>query len=265
MKNLIIIFLFFIITPFFSCKKVINVNLNNASPQVVIIGEVTDAPGPYQVSINQTVNFSSDNNFPPVSGAMVTISDNAGLNDSLTETSPGVYATHSNWQGQPGNTYTLNVTASGKNYTAISTMPQPVQLDSVGFQQDSRGNKTVIEAVPNFQDPPGIANYYQFTETINGTPLNKIFIFDDRLSDGKYIQRPLNDDSVHLHTGDQLSFSMYSIDENVFQYFSELRQLLDANPFNEATPANPDTNITNGALGYFSAHTVQTKQLVVHL
>jgi len=57
---------------------------------------------------------------------------------------------------------------------------------------------------------------------------------------------------------------MYCIDENVFKYFFELRQLLNANPFNEATPANPDTNLTNGALGYFSAHTIQSKSLTVH-
>jgi hypothetical protein len=266
MKNSIIFIFFFFTTAFFSCKKVISVNLNNASPQIVIIGDVTNAQGPYQVSINTTINFSADNNFPGVSGATVIISDNNGLNDSLIETSSGVYTTHSFWQGQPGNTYSLNVTSAGKNYTAISTMPQPVNLDSVGFEQDSRGNNnTVIEAVPTFQDPPGIANYYQFTETINDTPLNRIFVFDDRLSDGKYIRLPLFDDSVHLRMGDQLTFSMYSIDANVFQYFSELQQLLFANPFNEATPANPDTNLSGGALGYFSAHTIQTKQVVVHL
>ena len=33
----------------FSCTKVINVNLNNANPNIVIEGVVSDAPGPYQV------------------------------------------------------------------------------------------------------------------------------------------------------------------------------------------------------------------------
>ena len=42
MKNFIIGISFFAGACFFSCKKVINVNLNNASPQVVITGEVTN-------------------------------------------------------------------------------------------------------------------------------------------------------------------------------------------------------------------------------
>jgi len=266
MKNFIIGISLFTGACFFSCKKVITVNLNNASPQVVIVGEVTNLPGPYQLSITSTVNFSATNTFPPVSGAFVTIGDNTGFYDTLTEGPAGVYSTHSSWQGQPGNTYTLSIVAGGKTFTAVSTMPQPVPLDSVDFQQDARGrNSDVIEAIPYFQDPAGIANYYQFTETINDTPLNKIFVFDDQYSDGKYISVPLFDDSVHLKIGDKLNFSMYCIDKNVFQYFSELQQLLEANPFNEATPANPDTNIKGGGLGYFSAHTVEVKQATVHL
>jgi hypothetical protein len=263
MKNLIIVSSLLIAISLISCKKVITVDLNNASPQLVIKGEVTNAAGPYQISINTTVNFSATNTFPPVSGAQVTINDNTGINDSLTETSPGVYATHSYWQGQPGNTYSLNVTVSGKNYTATSTMPQQVNLDSVGFQKVTNGRTPAIEAVAYFQDPPGVTNYYQFSEVINDTLLNKIFIFQDRLSDGKYISQPFDTDSLHLLPGNQLSFSMYSIDKNVYQYFSELRQLLNANPFNEATPANPGSNISGGALGYFSAHTIQTRHLTV--
>jgi hypothetical protein len=248
-----------------SCKKVITLNLHNAATQVVITGEITDSAGPYQVVISSTVNFSANNTFPPVSGAVVIITDNNGLLDSLSETTPGIYTTHNNWTGQPGNSYTLKVTSSGKTYTAVSTMPYPVPLDSIGFTVFSTGNNgNVINAIPYFQDPPGMPNYYQFTETINAVPLtDEIFVFSDRLSEGKYISQPLFDDSVHLHLGDLLSLSMYSIDKNVYQYFYELQQLLQANPFNEATPSNPDTNLTGGALGYFSAHTIETKQKIV--
>jgi hypothetical protein len=265
MSNQLKIFLLFFIFPFFACKKVIDLNLHNAATQVVITGEITDSAGPYQIAISTTVNFNTNNNFPPLSGALVTITDNVGLTDSLVETAPGIYSTHAYWKGLPGYSYTLEVTSSGKSYSAVSTMPYPVPLDSIGFTEFSTGNNgNVINAIPYFQDPPGVANYYQFTETINGIPLtNEIFIFSDRLSDGKYISEPLFDDSVHLHVGDQLSLSMYSIDKNVYQYFYELQQLLQANPFNEATPANPDTNLTGGALGYFSAHTVETKQKIV--
>lgn len=268
MKILFLAILFFSLS-LLSCKKVIDVPITNAAPQIVINGEVTNQPGPYQVAITHSVNYGADNSFPPVSGASVAIRDNAGLYDSLLETSPGVYTTHSGWQGLPGNSYTLAVTVSGAAYTATSIMPQPVNLDSVGFQQQSRGRSNtndVISAIPFFQDPPGIANYYEYKERINGTPLNQIFIFSDRLSDGKYISQPARDDSAHLHEGDQLLFSMYCIDKTVYQYLFELDQVVSGgNGFTSVTPANPTTNLSNGALGCFSAHTLQIKETIVHL
>ncbi len=48
----------------FSCTKVINVNLNNANPNIVIEGVISDGAGPYQVQLSQTVNFSDPNIFP---------------------------------------------------------------------------------------------------------------------------------------------------------------------------------------------------------
>ena len=175
MKPSIITLLTFILLS--SCKKTVTLNLNTAPSQIVIQGEVTNAAGPYTVTINQTVGFYANNTFPAISGAVVKISDNLGVTDSLTETaSPGIYTTHS-LQGMPGNTYTLSVIAGQQNYTATSTMPMPVTLDSVTFSSTSGFGKTRISAVANFQDPAGIKNYYQFIEYINGQQFTKnIFI-----------------------------------------------------------------------------------------
>ncbi|HEY4334382.1 MAG TPA: DUF4249 family protein, partial [Puia sp.] len=65
-----------------ACKKVINVNLNNSTPQLVIEGEVTNARGPFQVRISKTVDFSADNVYPPVTNAQVFLTDsNNGIVD----------------------------------------------------------------------------------------------------------------------------------------------------------------------------------------
>ena len=146
-------------------------------------------------------------------------------------------------------------------------MPAPVTLDSVSFQHQGGLRKDRISAVPEFQDPAGVKNYYQFIEYINGVQLtnNNIFVFNDRLSDGKYITRPLRNDSARLAIGDLLEVKMYDIDENTYNYFDQLDQSSGNGAFNtSASPANPATNISNGAYGYFSAHTVQSKKVTVY-
>lgn len=250
-----------------SCKKTVTLKLKTAPAQIVIEGEVTDQPGPYTVTITQTVGFYADNTFPPVSGASVTISDNTlGITDSLTETTPGtgIYSTHT-LQGVPGHTYALSVTSQQQNYAATSTMPMPVPLDSISFSQLSGFGNNQIDAIANFQDPVGIKNYYQFVEFVNGAQITKdIFVFDDRLSDGKYINYTLYNDTSYLFQGDDVKVNMYCIDENVYNYFYQLIQSGGTGAFSTtASPANPTSNISNGSLGYFSAHTVASRQSVV--
>jgi len=246
----------------FSCKKIVTLKLKNVPAAIVIQGEVTDQPGPYSVTINQPVDFYADNNFPPVSGAVVFITNTStGQIDSLTEGSPGVYNTHI-LEGIPGITYDLSVTVQGMNYKAASTMPQKVLLDSVTYQRNSGFGRTQISAVANFQDPAGERNYYQFVEYINQVQLTKdLLLFDDRLSDGRYINYALFNDSAYLQPGDELQVDMYCVDSAVYNYFFQLFQSGGAGSFNtSASPANPTSNISNGAYGYFSAHTVSSNK-----
>ena len=109
-----------------SCQKTVKLPLNTAPSQWVIQGEVTNAPGPYTVSINQTVAFYADNTFPAVSGASVQISDDQGVTDILTETTAGNYTTHT-LQGKPGNTYTLSVKIGGRGFTRRCSAPKPTE------------------------------------------------------------------------------------------------------------------------------------------
>jgi hypothetical protein len=254
----------FLVLAVAACKKVINVDLNNAAPQIVIEAEITNQQPPYQVRISRTVNFSASNSFPPVTGAIVKITDSTnGRTFQFNEVDSGRYVT-SSFSGIPKHVYNLLVTTGGQQYKATSVMPGTIALDSVTFAENTDfNNKKDINAVVNFNDPAGPGNYYQFTERVNGRLIPNIFVFEDRLSDGKYIQQPLYNDSSYMKKGDTLLLNMYCIDKGVYDYFFTLMNVT-GNNFQSATPANPIGNISNGALGYFSAHTVNRAQLRVY-
>lgn len=243
-----------------SCTKVISVNLNDANANIVIEGVVDDNPGPYQVKISQTVNFSEPNVFPPVVGATVTITDSTtGITDNLIETSPGMYTTQNLLQGQSGHTYQLNVSANGKIYAASSTMPSLVALDSLTFYSNAAFGTERTNAVANFQDPAGIANYYTFTEYVNGRQIDQTFNFSDRLSDGRYLSLQLFNDSTYIEAGASVQVEMHCVDQGVWTYFNTLGQARGNNS-QSVSPSNPISNISNNALGYFSAQTKQSKK-----
>jgi len=247
-----------------ACKKVVSVGLRDAPAQLVIEGEVTNGGSP-QVKLSRSVAFSASNSYPPVSGAVVKVTDSSnGIGGVLKESDPGMYTTRA-IGGVPGHTYLLSVTVDGVTYTASSVMPKQVALDSVTFALNTEfNNHKDINAVVNFQDPPGVANYYQFTESVGGKLIPGVFVFEDRLSDGRYIEQPLYNDSTYLQRGDELMLTMNCVDRNVYDYLFSLSGVTGSNGFQTATPANPVSNIKSGALGYFSAHTTQRVRIEVY-
>jgi Domain of unknown function (DUF4249) len=243
-----------------ACTKTITPALNTAPAQIMIQGAVSDTAGPYYVSIVQSVGFYTENIYPGVSGAAITITDSTtGLRDSLTEASTGLYVTHRLVLGVPGNTYLLNVVLNGKVYMASSTMPQPVPLDSVTFDTS---NYKQIRAVANFQDPAGIVNFYKYSTVINGVLDKRFQTFEDRLSDGRYIQDKMDDDTSEIKRNDIVQLSLVGIDKGVYTFLSEAENIAYSND-NLAAPATPTSNITGGCLGYFSAQTVSSKSATV--
>lgn len=248
---------------FGSCKKIIEVNLNDASPQIVVEGNIYNTPGPYAIRVSKTINYSANNLFPPVSGANMIVKDiTDGLLDTLTESSPGLYLTKK-LKGISGHEYQLQLTVGSQYYTANTLLPQPVPFDSVSFEKIARpGGKLDYYAVVNYQDPPGVSNYYQFTLLVNGRKIENTFAFEDRLSDGRYVSRTLRTDSTYISVGDSVSVIMNHMGKEGFQYYSTFFQVTGNGSLQSISPANPISNISNKALGYFLASATQTRRSV---
>jgi Domain of unknown function (DUF4249) len=249
-----------------SCTKEVVIDLNSTAPQIVIEGVITDQIGIYEVKITKTVNFSDSNNYPAVQGAIVTISDNKGNSEKLTEAKAGIYQTKK-LVGISGNTYTLTVVTNGKTYTAKSTMPQNVKLNSVEIAESTISNGGIItdkiyDVLPHYFDPTNVANYYYFNMYANGIKDKGFFnVSNDILFNGQQNAQPIfYGQDFKLKTNDKLIVEMLCIDKGVFEYFNSLSQSINGG---SATPTNPVSNILGGALGYFSAHTVQKVTVVV--
>jgi hypothetical protein len=242
---------------FTSCTKIIEVNLNNAEPKLVIEGVVTNTDAA-KVTISKSVQFNNSNTFPSISGAVVTITDNSGGNFILTETSPGTY-TNSSLIGMVGKTYNLSVNLNGTTYTAASTMPAQVNLDTLLLENIAFIPDNIWIVKPQYRDPDGFGNYYRFIQKINNVTNPTIWVWDDKLSNNGVSTRPLIQADSTIEVNDTIEVEMQCLDRNIFRYFTALSSLQQS----ATTPANPDTNISGNVLGYFSAHTSQKKKVVV--
>jgi hypothetical protein len=160
------------------------------------------------------------------------------------------------------------VTVGGNLFTATSTMPVKINLDTIYTTDELIFTDTRKIVNVEFHDPPGRGNNYRFIQYVNGLKEKQLFVQNDDYTDGnlnisKLFYFPDKDsDSTIIKTGDTVTVDMLCIDPKIYKYwFSLVRNTNGDN--NNTTPANPVSNIEGGALGYFSAQTLQTKTMKI--
>lgn len=244
------------------CTKVIDLKTRNTTPQYVVEGNVTDQAGPYTISLSTNSDLNSVYAFNGVSGAVVTVKDEMGFSEVLAEVSAGVYETNS-MAGVEGRTYFLDIVSGSHHFTAQSTMPHRVNLDSLYIRELVNISKTVKAVVPVFTDPPGQGNAYRFNQYINGNLDKSIYYANDDFTDGQVNSFALlqSDPDSSLQVNDRVEVDMQCIDQAVYKYWYSVDQSASGNA--NSIPSNPVTNISGGALGYFSAHTSQRRAMIV--
>jgi hypothetical protein len=254
-----------ILTTFSSCEKVIDVKLNTSANQVVIEGMISDQLGVQTITISESVPYTNSNVYPPITGAQVTVTDDANHSWTFMETKPGTY-TFGAMKAETGHKYTLKVLARNTTYTASSTMPALVKLDSLSTKIITFGGDDLKIVEAHYQDPADQLNQYRMVLKVNGVQIKSVFAENDRLTNGNKVTSTLfydDDTNQELKTGDIAEVEFQCIDKDVYTYWFTLSQQTQNGPGGGVTPGNPPSNISNNALGYFSANTTEKKTLTV--
>ncbi|HKK41408.1 MAG TPA: DUF4249 domain-containing protein [Bacteroidales bacterium] len=249
------------------CEKVINVDLNEAAPRIVIEGLINNGSGPYYVRLSRSGSYFGGTALQGVTGALVVITDNTGITDTLPERSAGLYQTIKT-RGIPGRTYILTVNTGNITYTGQSSMPHHVRIDSLSLVRTevshisiggNSSKETALYVYCYFSDPPGKNFYRARVFTNDSTDTQRYHLFDDQYTDGEETELRV----AHVEQGDKVKVDLYSLDKSTYAYYRTLEDLIYSNPVFGSTPANPDSNIDNGALGYFGACAISSKTIII--
>lgn len=248
---------------FFGCEKVIDVDLNDAAPAIVIEGNLSNTLNEAVVKISMTSSYFDTLPSEKVSGAIVSVTTDSGNSFILKETEKGIYRTNKA-KFKEGVNYNMFVEANGVNYNATSRLNSAVNIDSIKFYYESSPffDKGYYVNV-YLTDPPGVPNFYRLKYSKNGVVQKRIedlVLFNDRYVDGNPIEVTLFNQPFELN--DTVTIQLLSLDEGAYEYLRTFQDLVNNNP-GSAAPANPNTNISNGALGYFSAWSSSIKSAII--
>jgi hypothetical protein len=137
------------------------------------------------------------------------------------------------------------------------------------------------------QEPADTKNFYMckfiINDSISNDKMKEYIVFDDRMLNGtylngvtinyfedatdeknteKYDEGALNQDLVY--PGDKVILQVISIEKGYYDFINECsREKNGENPFFGGPPSNITTNISNGAVGYFSGYAIQELESVI--
>jgi hypothetical protein len=148
-KNILLVLLVIVL----GCRDEFILESDNYDQIMVVDGMISNEPGPYTINLSLTAPINSDANIP-LKGYTITLYENTGKSEILTETESGKYVTSiGGIQGIVGNEYSISIiNPNGVEYRSVfQELKQPVELDSVYYEIDTTESVNYPYKIPGYQ------------------------------------------------------------------------------------------------------------------
>ncbi|MGS2764512.1 DUF4249 domain-containing protein [Sinomicrobium sp. M5D2P9] len=263
------IFLFSILACLVSCEDVVDIDLDTEEPRLVIDAGIEWIKG--TDGSRQTIRLSTTTDYysgeiPPVSGAVVYVSNNDGATFDFTETpGTGIYVC-TDFTPVIGETYGLTVIVDEQTYTASEKLVNVPEITRIEQDYDGGFMEDNIEVKFYYQDNPEENNHYMAKFNTDFLIYPEYNIDDDKFTQGNEMFNSFSHEDLEI--GNRVDISLYGISERFYSYMSLILETANGNPFS-TPPANVRGNIinatdeTNYAYGYFRLSEVDERSYVV--
>lgn len=285
-----------------SCIKDVNVPLRSVEHRLVVEGQISTDPGPYNIRLTLSGDLTSGTQIPEenlVTDAQVSVHDDQGRIVAFQHTGSGIYQTvDPNFTGEVGRTYTADIRLSdGRNYISQpEKIPTPVQIDSfqIRFVPDfSPQHPAYFRTYIYTTDPPNEENYYKwesygytrrktlgvgcgfycimFDRCLQYRTDNEMRIMSDAtINGGRIVDYGIANSYIFDYGTHFIDFSQLSISKSYYQFLQQyVDQVARTGSIFDPLPASIKGNIVDAAdpneyaLGYFSARSSVHKRVII--
>ena len=263
MRKAVIGILFFFLA-FYGCEKVIDLPLNVADQNIVVEAVLKDHPGNNYIKLSKTGSVYEDSDFEKVEDATVKVISEDGEITVFEHQIEGLYY-HPDFAVVPGKRYDLEITAEDRVITASCQTRTKPTLDSLsallltgsfGVPEGDTLYLVSFHSVDNADEE----NYYWVKIFRNGRENSGYYLGNDDFINGQYYEAQFFGSEAKPR--DTVFVEMISMDEANYNYFVGLANNLSQGPFS-AAPANPPSNLSDDALGFFGAYTTDTLTMIL--
>ena len=272
MKPTIYIFITLLIGSLITaCEDVIELNVPESSPQLVVEGSITNKKDRQRIRLSWSTPYFDESTPPHVQNAQVRLIDDLDRNEVLNEEVPGTFYT--DIPGEIGRTYFIEITLdNGKTFRSDAETLFPVsEIEDMKVVREDpeealdEEGKAGYDILITAYVPPNEANFYRWKVYVNDTleskPDDLAFARDDFVSEQVVDVEIFSD---LMRPGDSVRLEQMSITESYYDFLSILfQQTVFTGGLFDPPPAPIRGNVRNimdeqdVALGYFHASAVE--------
>ncbi len=271
----------------FACTDVIELDVDQVpDDRTVIQAMVTDSLMNHVVIISRSLGLYDTPEFRGITGATVYIEEWDSAGESMIRSfdyveltngdEGGLYISTNPFAGVHGRLYKLFINAEGKDYLAEDQLRPVAPMDSLVIRIDQERKEDLekqnldstdedferwYELLLYATEPPNTIDYYKWNfyrnDTLENNEGRSLYYSDDKL-----IQENIDGFPAPLYysKGDTFYVEQMSLTRAGYIFTADLDGAMnnDGGMFSPP-PANPRTNISNGAFGFFQVSSVDTK------
>lgn len=252
----------------FSCTDVVEIDVPEASPRLVVEASIDWENGTngnnQTIKLSTSTPFFDTNTLDPVTTASVkVIQDATGATYNFQHQNNGLYTT-AVFNPVVNQSYTLEITYNGENYTATETLMPVPAIDEIEQSTEGGFNQDAIDLTIYFNDPPEEENFYLIKYLTQGDLLPSLEDVSDEFTNGNRMldiyekEEDEDNNQEELMPGDVVEIALHGISEAYYNYIRILIEQSEnnGNPFattpvalkgNCINTSNPD----NFAYGFF--------------
>lgn len=257
-----------------SCEDTVDVDLKDENPKLVIDAVIKWPKG--TMGENQSIKLTKTSNFynnevPPASGAIVTVTNSSNVVFSFIEdANTGIYNC-TNFVPVINESYTLHITYEGQTYTATDKL---YATPAIQYTQQTNvppigGGEEIVQVKFFFQDNGAEDNFYLVGAQNPNYVTPDYGVISDEFFQGNVMFGFYANDN--LKPGQNLKLYLQGVSNPYYNYMNKLIAISgtnNGNPF-ATPPATLRGNITNQTnkdnypLGYFSLGETDSRDYLI--
>jgi hypothetical protein len=283
----------FLLTSLAACTAPIDIHTRDSEPVIVIYGCLNSRHQHQSVRITRSSPYFDDEANRPVTDAQVRIADSGGHDYVLLHGGEGYYFSETRFHVSAGVTYRLLVEVdfdedgTNETYEAETTVRPPLTIDSITVRPLTIMGFRRYSLNVYAQDPPEAGNCYLFrffiNDSISNNRISNYVVTDDEFFNGSYLENTIyyfedgadghvgwrngddDPDRVYMVSrGDRVRLQSINIEAGYYQFINECKsEMRGENPMFGGPPSNITTNISNGAVGFFTGYCIRENKTIV--